>query len=118
MAKIGVIVLADAETHADMGRIANALELAKEAKQNGDHVTLVFDGAGTRWIPQLTDDQHDLHKLYDGVKDTVQGACAFCAAAFHVRDQIKETDVPLIGEFDGHPSLRSLVADGYQLVTF
>lgn len=118
MARIGVIVLADAESHADMGRIANALELAKEAKESGDEVTLIFDGAGTRWVPELTTPDHDLHTLYASVKDTVQGACAFCAAAFHVRDQIKQTDVPLVGDFDGHPSLRTLIADGYELVTF
>lgn len=118
MARIGVIVLADAESHADMGRMANALELAKEAKENGDVVTIIFDGAGTRWVPELTNPDHDLHKLYSTVKDTVQGACAFCAAAFHVRDKIKQTDVPLVGDFDGHPSLRTLIAEGYELVTF
>ncbi len=48
MAKVGIIVLADRETHADMGRVANALETVKEFQEAGDAVTLLFDGAGTR----------------------------------------------------------------------
>ena len=46
MEKIAVIILADIETHGDMGRVANALELAKEAKELGDDVRIIFDGAG------------------------------------------------------------------------
>lgn len=53
MAKISVVVLADIETHGDLGRIANALSTVKEASEAGDEVELVFDGAGTRWIPEL-----------------------------------------------------------------
>ncbi len=45
MSKISVVLLADTETHGDLGRVANALSLVKEAKQEGDEVELVFDGA-------------------------------------------------------------------------
>jgi hypothetical protein len=44
MAKISVLVLADVESHADLGRLANAFSLAKEASQSGDQVEIVFDG--------------------------------------------------------------------------
>lgn len=36
---VALIVLADTETHADMGRVANALEAAKELYEAGDPVT-------------------------------------------------------------------------------
>lgn len=118
MAKISVVVLADSETHGDMGRVANALALVKEAKEAGDQVELVFDGAGVTWVPVLADSQHDLHAMYAAVEDRVAGACEFCANAFHVRDDVKNSSVPFLSEFEGHPSLRSRVAGGYEVVTF
>jgi hypothetical protein len=118
MEHIAVVILADAESHADMGRVANALELAKEAQEQGDAVKVIFDGAGTRWVPALTDENGQLNPLYRAVEKSVAGACSFCASAFHVADQIAETDVPLLEEYDKHPSLRSLIAQGYNVVTF
>lgn len=53
MAKMSVLVVADTETHADVGRIANALELVKEAKEAAADVELVFDGAGVKWVPAM-----------------------------------------------------------------
>ena len=118
MAKISVVVLADSETHGDMGRVANALSLAKEAEEAGDDVEVVFDGAGTTWVPVLTDENHDMHPMYQAIEDRVAGACEFCANAFHVRDAVKESDVPFLSEYEGHPSLRTRIEEGYQIVTF
>jgi len=41
--KAAVLVLADTETHEDRGRTRNALETAKEFKDAGDDVKLIFD---------------------------------------------------------------------------
>lgn len=118
MAKVGIVVLADAETHGDMGRMSNALTAAGEFKEAGEEVTIIFDGAGTRWVPKLTDEDHMLHEPFEAVKDVVSGACHYCAGAFHVREDIEETDVPLLQEYSGHPSLQKLVSQGYQVITF
>jgi len=50
--------------------------------------------------------------------DAVAGACVYCSRAYGVKDQIEAADVPLLDDFRGHPSLRSLVADGHQIITF
>lgn len=118
MAKISVVILADSETHGDMGRVANALALTKEAKEAGDEVELVFDGAGVTWVPALTDPDHEMHPMYASIEDRVAGACEFCANAFHVKDEVKATDVAFLSEFEGHPSLRTRIDEGYQIVTF
>lgn len=116
--RVGIVVLADTENHENMGRIANALELAKECKEAGDHIKIIFDGGGTTWVPQLEDENNQLHPLYKEVKDKVVGACDFCAGAFHVKNDIKKTDVPLLAEYDNHPSLRQLINEGCSIVTF
>lgn len=118
MAKIAVVVLADVESHADQGRGTNAFEVAKEAKEAGDEVVVVFDGAGTRWVPELANPENRMHGMFKTIEENILGACYFCSAAFGVREEIKKTSVKLLSDYEGHPSLRRLVADGYQLVTF
>lgn len=118
MAKVAVVVLTDTQTHESLGRLVNALEFAKELKENQDEIQLVFDGAGTRWIPELVDEDHKAHPLYQAVKDNIHGACKFCAKAFGVINEIEKTDVTLLDEYDQHPSLRNFIVDGYQVVTF
>ena len=118
MSKIAIVVLTDAETHADAGRFTNAMELAKEGVDQGDDVRIVFDGAGTRWVPLITDPNNKLHTFYQAVRGAIDGACHFCAGAFHVRDEIQESDVPLLKDYDGHPSLRSYIAEDYHVLTF
>ncbi|MEX0812028.1 MAG: hypothetical protein WD048_07405 [Chitinophagales bacterium] len=46
MTKVAVIVFADSESHADMGRVTNAMEIVNEFTEAGDEATLIFDGAG------------------------------------------------------------------------
>lgn len=118
MAKVGIIVLADIETHADMGRVANALETVKEFQEAGDAVRLLFDGAGTRWIEVLSNPQHRLHRQFAAVRPSITGVCRFCAAAFGVKEEVQQSGIPLLGEYEGHPSLRKLVEQGYQIITF
>ncbi len=118
MAKVGIVVLADTETHGDLGRIANALTSAKEFKEAGDETAVIFDGAGTKWVPQLSDPDHRLNGDYEEIKDTIAGACDYCAGAFGVKNEIEQTDVPLLEEYSGHPSLQRLVSQGYQVITF
>ncbi|HEX9049153.1 MAG TPA: DsrE family protein [Anaeromyxobacter sp.] len=118
MAKVAIVVLAGTETHEGLGRVVNALEAAKELEEGNDDVRIVFDGAGTAWIPELAKEEHPAHALYAAVGDRIAGVCAFCAGAFGVKQAVIAQGVALAGEYDGHPSLRRLVHDGYQIVTF
>lgn len=117
MAKAAIVVLADSETHADLGRLTNALETAKEFHEEGDEVKLIFDGAGTTWIDELTDESHPSHAIYRSLTDVVE-VCEYCAGAFHVEDAVEESAAEPVAEFEGHPSLRQLVVDGYEVITF
>lgn len=116
--KIAIVILADTEDHSDHGRVTNAFELGKEAKEAGDDVVILFDGAGTKWVPELTKEGSPMNKAYQAVADKVIGACAFCSSAFGVKDQVTAAGIKLLSEYEGHPSLRRLIADGYAVVTF
>lgn len=118
MAKISVVLLADVESHGDLGRAVNALSLVKEAKEAGDDVELIFDGAGVQWVRELSREDNKLRGQFEKVKDRVAGACEFCSSAFGVKEAVRSAGVPYLSEFEGHPSLRSRVEEGFQVVTF
>ncbi len=118
MPKVAVLLVADTETHGDRGRAANALTTVQEFAEAGDEATLIFDGAGTRWAAELAREDEALHPLFVRIRDNVAGACHYCAGAFHVREQLERDGMPLLGEHKGHPSVRRLVSDGFEIVTF
>lgn len=118
MANAAIFILTGNETHADYGRLANGLEAAKEfAETDGDEVTVVFDGAATQWIPDLIDENHDYHDLYLAIRDDAI-VCDYCASAFGVEDAVDDAGLTLVDEYEGHPSVREFVADGYEVITF
>ncbi len=117
MATAAIFILAGTESHTDLGRLANGLEAAKEfVETDGDEVTVVFDGAGTQWIPELLDEEHSYHGLFEAVREEV--VCDYCADAFGVADSVETDGLTLVDEFEGHPSVREFVADGYDVITF
>ncbi|WP_144901196.1 DsrE family protein [Halobellus captivus] len=118
MTNAAVVILAGTDGHDNLGRLVNGLETAKEfAETEGDDVELIFDGAGTQWIPELEDEDSDYHELYQTVRDSAS-ACDFCAGAFGVEDAVSDAGVVTLDDHDGHPSIRSLVDDDYDIITF
>ena len=118
MAKAAIFILTGNESHADYGRLANGLEAAKEfVETDGDEVTVVFDGGATQWIPELVDEDCDYHELFQAVRDETV-VCDYCAGAFGVEEAVDEAGLTLVDEYEGHPSVRDFVADGYEVITF
>ena len=117
MAKVGIVLLADVDTQGDKGRAFNALTTAREFKEAGDDVVLLFEGAGTKWVPELESDEGRFGEAFAQVKD-VAAACKHCASVFEVAEAAEASGVPLLDEYATHPSLKRLVDRGYQLITF
>jgi hypothetical protein len=118
MAKAAIVILAGNESHSDYGRLANGLEAAKEfAETDGDEVEVIFDGAGTQWIPELEAEDSDYHELYLAIRDDA-AVCDYCSGAFGVADAVEDAGITVLGEYDGHPSIRSFVDDDYEIITF
>jgi hypothetical protein len=118
MNKLAVVILSEMEEHQDLGRVVNALQVAKEFRQAGDDVEIIFDGGGVVSAVQLAEPEHRLHRAYELVEDKVAGLCRYCARAFDVYERAEELELPFLAEFEQHPSLRSRVADGFQIITF
>lgn len=115
--ELTVVVLADTQTHGDLGRLANALETASDALQSEGKVELLLDGAGTRWIEQLEDPEHKYHRLWLELKPHT-GVCSYCARAFGVFGVAKSAGVALLDERRGHPRLFDRLERGAAVLTF
>lgn len=116
--KVALVVLADNETHEGLGRVVNAMVATKEMHDAGDDVRLIFDGGGTVWPGELSRDDHQAHQLWESVHEAVHGACSYCADAFEATEGVERAGVTLLDEYKRHPSFRTLLADGYHVITF
>ncbi|QLG47994.1 DsrE family protein [Natrinema halophilum] len=118
MAETAIVILAGTESHSDLGRLVNGLEAAREFDENpDDELEVIFDSAGTEWVPELEDEDHDYHELYRSLSEEV-AVCDYCANAFGVDEAVADTGVETVDENGGHPSIRSLVDDGYEIITY
>lgn len=118
MSKAAIVVLADTETKGDLGYVVNAMRVAGEFRDAGDDVRIIFDGAGTRWVPELSKEDHPYHEVYADLEAIVAGACDYCSNAFGVRDEVVACGVKLLDEYKGHPSIKTLLDEGYEIITF
>ena len=123
--KTAIVVLSDPNSGSEeaLGRVFNALASAYDFKQSGDEVTVLFQGAGSRWIGELTANQHPAHKLFEAVKDKVAGVSCGCADVFGARESVVTAGYDLITDNQvpgttGLPSLQKLAKDGYTILTF
>ncbi len=124
--KAAIVVLSDPKAGSQeeaLGRVFNALAAAYDFKQRGDDVTVLFQGAGTRWIGELGQQDHPAHALYKEVEDTIAGVSCGCADVFGGSKEAEEsgfdliTDNPVPGT-TGLPSLAALVSEGRSVLTF
>ncbi len=114
-----IILQADTDRHEGLARALHALLYAKELKDAGYPVALMFDGAGTGWAAKMRDPGSKLHKRYQELMKlgVVEEICDFCAGAFKVKKKLKEMSTETLNaDFQGHPSIGKWVSQGYQVI--
>ncbi len=123
--KAAIVVLSDPKSGTDeaLGRLFNALAAAYDFKQRGDDVSILFHGAGTRWIGEVSESDHAAHALFEEVKDKVAGVSCGCADVFGATEDAEKSGFDLIKDnavpgTTGLPSLQKLAAEGYTVLTF
>ncbi|QMW04945.1 DsrE family protein [Spirosoma foliorum] len=120
-AKTALIILSDPNSGSDdaNGKLFNALAAAYDFKQANQEVTILFQGAGTRWPALLEQSDNPFYGLFAAVKDKVQGVSSGCATVFGAvptgYDLITTNAVP---GTSGLPSFVELQREGYQIITF
>ncbi len=123
--KAAILILSDPSSGSDeaLGRVFNALAAAYDYKTRGEEVTILFQGAGTRWIGELQKQDHPAHALFNQVKDKIAGVSCGCADVFGGRDEAEKSGFELLTDnpvpnTSGLPSLHQLAGQGYAILTF
>ena len=116
--KVAILILTGREPPGDLCRVVKALQVATELSEADDDVRVIFDGAATRWVGPLADPSHRHHRLFARTKPRIEGACAACAGALGVRDEIQAAGVALLDSYREHPSIHGLAVQGFKVLTF
>ncbi len=123
--KTAIVILSDPKNGSEeaLGRVFNGLAAAFDFKQAGDEVSILFQGAGTRWVGELTQKDHPAHELFEAVKDQVAGVSCGCADVFGGSEEAVKSGFDLIKNnpvpgTSGLPSLRNLLSEKSTILTF
>ncbi len=118
--KYASILQAGKDSHEGMARAVHAFLCAKELKEHGHEVALIFDGAGTEWAEELSnpESQSKLKPMYEQLQQAgvVEISCDICAGAFGVKERFAQRQRQLTAEYAGHPSIAKWVDQGYELI--
>ncbi len=116
MGKIAILVHA---SESEGAKALHSLLYAQELHEAGHEVQVIFDGAGTVWVKKFEDPENKYNPLYKSVKNlgVITGACEYCAGAFGVKNEVRKSGIRSLGEINGHPSLASLIAKDFQIIT-
>jgi hypothetical protein len=98
--------------------VYRAMMLADEAMRAGDDVAIVFDGAGSTALAAMLDPGHDLNRAWTKVARALRGVCGYCAKSYGVADTLTAAGVPMLTDDRGHASIRNLLAEGRQVLTY
>ena len=123
--KYAVVVMSESgeANPGGQGRMLHALKTVQELKAAGVPVGMFFQGIGVQWLTAFDErtDKFTQHygPLFDEVRDTIGGACNYCAATrFGAGDAVAHLGVPLLGQPGDHHSVGALIAEGYQPIVF
>jgi len=71
-----------------------------------------------KWPVELAKADHKYHELYNVLAGRIAGVCGYCAGAFDVSGEIKAAGLSFTEDFEGHPSFKKMVDEGYTILTF
>jgi hypothetical protein len=123
--KAAIIIYSDPSHGGEeaLGRAFNGLAAAYDFKQHGTEVAIYFQGTGTRWAGEISQQGHALHALYTAVSDSIAGVSCGCADVFGARTAAENNGFALVSDnrvpgTSGLPSIAQLSAQGYSIFNF
>ncbi|MBX9992130.1 DsrE family protein [Phreatobacter oligotrophus] len=117
MTKVAIVIYSKLEG-AGKSAVYRALMFADELMRGGDDVTIVFDGAGSTALADVLDPANSLHRTWLKAASALRGVCAYCAKSYGVHEALTSAGIPMLTEDKGHASLRGLLLEGRQIITF
>ena len=98
----------------NMPIMLHTLLFAKEMKDKGDEVKIIFEGEGVQWAKDLLNEDHPLHNHVKPLLEDIV-VCESCASMFNVLEDIKDK-VTIENVLYGHISLRKYLEEDYRII--
>lgn len=117
MIKIAIVIYSTLEG-GGKSAVYRGLMFADELRRNDDDVTIVFDGAGSKTLAEMLQPDNDLHRVWMKASPALRGVCSYCAKAYGVKETLEAAGIPLLTDDKNHASLRALLLEGRQIITF
>ncbi len=117
MNKVAIVIYSKLEG-SGKSAVYRAMMFVDELITAGDDVTIVFDGAGSAALADMIRPDHDLHRVWTKAAPALRGVCSYCAKAYGVKDTLEAAGIPMLIDDRGHASLRALLTEGRQIITF
>jgi hypothetical protein len=104
------------------GRMIHAMSAVRDLKAAGHEVKLWLEGVGVTWLSAFDGRTDPFTQHYGQLFDTLRGdvaACEFCTSKrFGASASASRLGATLEGGSQDHHSVASLLAGGYQVLTF
>jgi hypothetical protein len=115
--KVAIVIYNNITTEAKSPAY-RAFNFAEELLLQGDDVTIIFDGGGTATLAEVLRPESDLHRAWTKAAPALRGACSYCAKSYGVHEALAAAGIAMLTDFKGHASLRRLLDEDRQIVTF
>jgi hypothetical protein len=117
MNKVAVVVYSKLEG-SGKSAVYRAMMFVDEMIKAGDDVAIIFDGAGSAALAEMITPDNELNRVWTKAAPALRGVCSYCAKSYGVKDALKASGIPLLTDDRGHASLRALLNEGRQIITF
>ncbi|MHA1718576.1 MAG: DsrE family protein [Promethearchaeota archaeon] len=97
--------------------LLNALDM----HDNQIDVKIVIEGSATKLIKNFHDNPKvQFINLYQKVKEQklIEAVCKACATKMGSIKEVELEKLPIVGNMNGHPSMRLYLEQGYKIITF
>lgn len=116
--KVAIVIHSSVDNRESAMKVYNALEAAREFKESGDYIDVIFDGEGTRTAVIISDPSHPLNGAFKAVEDIITGICRYCIAQHNLEHDARNAGLRMLDDYHNHPSFRNLIKSGYQVINF
>ncbi len=96
--------------------LLNGLEL----KAAGHDCKIIVEGEATTLLPEINEQKHFLHGLFQQVLDAglIEGVCRACSMKMQVLEKIEKLGLPLLDDMSGHPGMTKYIEQGFEILNF
>ncbi len=96
--------------------LLNGLEL----NAAGHECKIIVEGQATGLIPEINEQSHFLHELFDQTKEAglIEGVCRACSKKMQVLEQIEKSGLPILDDMSGHPGMAKYIDNGFEILNF